>query len=78
MREALPVKIKRRYRPPAMAEVLSLLRAEAHVKGLGRISTREIDKAVSETRSEMRTERKRTSQIMIKVVMNINVALASR
>jgi predicted transcriptional regulator len=66
MREAL-----RRYdqaqnsAPPAMAEVLALLRAEAHVKGLGRMSKREVDKAISETRSEMRTERrplKRTSQ----------------
>ena len=66
MREAL-----RRYdrvqvsAPPAMAEVLELLRAEARVKGLGRMSKREIDKAVSETRGETRTERRprqRTSQ----------------
>ena len=66
MREAL-----RRYDqaqvsiPPAMTEVLALLRDEASVKGLGRTSKREIDKAISETRREMRTERrplKRTSQ----------------
>ena len=59
MREAL-----RRYdqaqnsAPPAMAEVLALLRTEARVRGLGRISKREIDKAISETRGEMRMERR--------------------
>jgi|ERR1019366_837414 predicted transcriptional regulator len=66
MREAL-----RRYDqaqvsiPAAMAEVLTLLRAEARVKGLGRMSKREINKVISDTRSEMRTERRpvqRTSQ----------------
>jgi len=59
MREAL-----RRYDqaqiaiPPAMTEVLALLRAEARVKGLSRMNKREIDKAISQTRSEMRAEKR--------------------
>ena len=59
MREAL-----RRYDqaqvsiPPAMSEVLALLRAEARVKGLSRMSKRDIDKVIAETRSEMRTEKR--------------------
>ena len=66
MREAL-----RRYdqaqvsAPPAMTEALALLRAEARVRGLGRMSKRDIDKVIAETRNEMRTERtplKRSSQ----------------
>ena len=66
MREAL-----RRYDQaqasvsPAMSEVLTLLRAEARAKGLGRMTKRGIDKVIADTRSEMRTERKplkRTSQ----------------
>src|SRR5258708_21931023 len=66
MREAL-----RRYDqaqiavPAAMTEVLAVLRAEARDKGLGHMSKRQIDKVISRTRSDMRTERrplKRTSQ----------------
>ncbi len=66
MREAL-----RRYdqaqasASPAMSEVLTLLRAEARVASLSRMSKRDIDKAIAQTRSEMRTEKrplKRTSQ----------------
>ena len=65
MREAL-----RRYDqaqvsiPPVMSEVLALLRAEARVKGLSRMSKRDIDKVIAETRNEVRTEKrplKRTS-----------------
>lgn len=44
--------------PPAMSEVLALLRAEARVKGLSRMSKRDIDKVIAETRSEMRTEKR--------------------
>ena len=66
MREAL-----RRYDqaqvaiPAAMTEVLAVLRSEARAKGLGHMSKREIDKVISETRTEMRTDKKppkRTSQ----------------
>src|SRR5512141_3247205 len=63
MREAL-----RRYdqaqvsAPPAMAEVLAVLRAGARIKGLSRMSKREIDKVISDTRSEMRTERRPTKR----------------
>jgi len=66
MREAL-----RRYDqaqasvPPAMSEVLALLRAEARVKGLSRMSKRDIDKVIAGARNEVRTEKrplKRTSQ----------------
>jgi len=57
MREAL-----RRYdhpqASPAMSEVLALLRAEARVKGLSRMSKRDIDRVIGETRNEMQTEKR--------------------
>ncbi len=66
MREAL-----RRYdqtqasASPAMSEVLTLLRSAARAQGLSRMSKRDVEKVIAETRSEMRTEKhplKRTSQ----------------
>lgn len=59
MREAL-----RRYdqaqtsSPSAMSEVLALLRAEARAQGLGRMSKRDVDKVIAQTRNEMRTEKR--------------------
>lgn len=59
MREAL-----RRYdqtqasASPAMSEVLTLLRSAARAQGLSRMSKRDIDKVITETRNEMRPEKR--------------------
>lgn len=55
MREAL-----RRYDQPqaAMADALAVLRADAHAKGLGRTSKREINEIINGVRSETRIESK--------------------
>jgi predicted DNA-binding protein len=63
MREAF-----RRYqqqeatKPASMVEALALLRAEAKVKGLDKLTKREINAAVAETRREMATTKRSSNR----------------